>query len=93
MIENKLKFFFKHQIWHLGGIVALFYIGSQFVDTTLVICVLFVGVWETGDIVQAIIDGWTFKMLCALIDTPIFYICTHFLKRKFNLKINEEVSL
>lgn len=68
-------------------------IGSQLVDTTLVICVLFVGVWETGDIVQAIIDGWTFKMLCALIDTPIFYICTHFLKRKFNLKINEEVSL
>ena len=68
-------------------------IGSQLVDTTLVICVLFVGVWETGDIIQAIIDGWIFKMLCALIDTPIFYLCTHFLKRKFNLKINEEVSL
>ena len=70
-------------------------IGSQLVDTTLVICVLFIGAegWGTEKIVQAIIDGWTFKMLCALIDTPIFYICTHFLKRKFNLKINEEVSL
>ena len=32
MIENKLKFFFKHQIWHLGGIIVLFYIGTQFVN-------------------------------------------------------------
>jgi hypothetical protein len=32
MIENKLRFFFKHQIWHLGGTIILFYIGSQFVD-------------------------------------------------------------
>ena len=32
MIDNKLNFFFKGQIWHLGGIVILFYIGFQFVD-------------------------------------------------------------
>ena len=32
MIENKLKFFFKHQIWHLGGTIVLFYIGVQLVD-------------------------------------------------------------
>ncbi len=32
MIQNKLKFFFKHQIWHLGGTIILFYIGAQFVD-------------------------------------------------------------
>ena len=32
MIENKLKFFFKNQIWHLGGIIILFYVGAQFVD-------------------------------------------------------------
>ncbi len=32
MIENKLIFFFKHQIWHLGGTVLLFYIGVQLVD-------------------------------------------------------------
>ena len=31
MIENKLNFFFKHQIWHLGGTIILFYIGAQFV--------------------------------------------------------------
>ena len=32
MIENKLSFFFKRQIWHLGGIIIFFYIGAQFVD-------------------------------------------------------------
>ena len=32
MIENKLNFFFKNQIWHFGGTIVLFYIGVQFVD-------------------------------------------------------------
>jgi len=32
VIENKLKFFFKNQIWHLGGTIVLFYVGIQFVD-------------------------------------------------------------
>jgi len=32
MIENKLSFFFRHQIWHLGGTIILFYIGAQLVD-------------------------------------------------------------
>ena len=32
MIENKLSFFFRHQIWHLGGTIVLLYIGIQLVD-------------------------------------------------------------
>ena len=32
MIENKLRFFFRYQIWHLGGTIILFYIGAQLVD-------------------------------------------------------------
>ena len=32
MIDNKLNFFFKHQIWHLGGTIVLFYVGAQLVD-------------------------------------------------------------
>ena len=58
-------------------------IGSQLVDTTLVICVLFVGVWPAGQIIQAIIDGWLFKILCAFIDTPIFYALSSFLSLIF----------
>ena len=32
MIINKLRFFFKHQMWHIGGTIILFYIGAQLVD-------------------------------------------------------------
>ena len=32
MIQNKLNFFFKNQIWHVGGTIALFYVAAQFVD-------------------------------------------------------------
>ena len=31
-MENKLSFFFKHQIWHLGGIAVLFYLSAQIVN-------------------------------------------------------------
>ena len=29
---NKLNFFFKHQIWHMGGLIVLFYVGSKMAD-------------------------------------------------------------
>ena len=32
MIDNKLNFFFKNQIWHIGGLMLLFYLGVQIVD-------------------------------------------------------------
>ena len=44
---------------------------SQLVDTILVICILFFGVWESDQILSAIIDGWLFKMLMAFLDPPI----------------------
>ena len=55
-------------------------IASQLVDTTLVVMILFVGVWEPSNIISAIIDGWLFKMLMAAIDTPIIYGIIHLLK-------------
>jgi len=58
---------------------------SQLVDTTLVICILFVGVWNTGQILSAIIDGWIFKMLMALLDTPIIYGIIYLLKGKIDI--------
>ena len=32
MIVNKLSFFFKHQIWHIGGLIILFYLCCHMVD-------------------------------------------------------------
>jgi|TARA_X000001036_G_scaffold2879_1_gene2534 uncharacterized integral membrane protein (TIGR00697 family) len=60
-------------------------IASQLVDTTLVICILFVGVWEADQIKSAIIDGWLFKMLMAFIDTPIIYGAIYLLKGKIDI--------
>ena len=60
-------------------------IASQLVDTTLVIMILFVGVWESDQIIAAIIDGWLFKMLMAAIDTPIIYGIIHLLKGKIDI--------
>jgi protein-S-isoprenylcysteine O-methyltransferase Ste14 len=31
-MENKLGFFFRNQIWHIGGLIILFYLGCQLVD-------------------------------------------------------------
>jgi len=67
-------------------------IGSQLVDTILVVSILFIGVWEPAKIIQAIIDGFLFKMLIALIDTPLFYLFSGLLRRKFNLKLGEELA-
>ena len=58
---------------------------SQLLDTILVICILFFGVWGTGQIFTAIIDGWTFKMLMALIDTPIIYGIIYLLKGRIDI--------
>ena len=60
-------------------------IASQLIDTALVVCILFVGVWESDQIYSAILDGWLFKMLMAAIDTPIIYGVIHLLKGKVEI--------
>ena len=63
---------------------------SQLVDTILVICILFFGVWESDQILSAIIDGWLFKMLMAFLDTPIIYGILYLLKDKIDIAHIEE---
>ena len=60
-------------------------VASQLLDTILVICILFVGVWNSDQIISAIIDGWTFKMLMALVDTPIIYGIIYLLRGKIDI--------
>ena len=69
-------------------------ISSQCIDTLLVLLLLcYFGVIPWEKFSPYFINGFLFKIFFAAFDTPIFYLCAHFLKRKFNLKINEEVSL
>lgn len=65
---------------------------SQFVDTTLVVFVLFIGVKGMSEIWSMILDGWLFKVICALIDTPVIYVSVFLIRRYFKLKPGEEVQ-
>lgn len=65
---------------------------SQLVDTTLVVFVLFVGIKTADEIGAMILDGWLFKVICALIDTPIIYVSVFLIRKYFKLKPGEEVQ-
>jgi uncharacterized integral membrane protein (TIGR00697 family) len=61
-------------------------IGSQLLDTVLVVSILF---WDdpevSGDQIYGMIrDGWIFKMLCAFADTPLAYAAVYFLRDRHN---------
>ena len=61
-------------------------IGSQLLDTVLVVSILF---WDdpevSGDQIYGMIrDGWIFKMLCALADTPLAYAAVYLLRDRHN---------
>lgn len=67
---------------------------SQFVDTftiTFLLCLLEVLKWDqfTG----LLISGFLFKILIALIDTPFLYLAVYLFRKKFNLKVNEEINI
>ena len=94
LIDVRIYHFWKEKtagkhLWLRNNFSTVF---SQLVDTTLVVCVLFLGVRSHSEIIQFILDGWLFKILCAFIDTPILYTSTAFIRNKLDLKFGEEVS-
>ena len=94
LIDVRIYHFWKEKtagkhLWLRNNFSTVF---SQLVDTTLVVCVLFLGVRSNSEILQFILDGWLFKMLCAFIDTPLLYAITAFIRNKLGLKFGEEIS-
>ena len=94
LIDVRIYHFWKEKtagkhLWLRNNFSTVF---SQLVDTTLVVCVLFLGVRSHSEIIQFIIDGWLFKILCAFLDTPLLYASTAFIRNKLDLKFGEEVS-
>ena len=65
---------------------------SQLLDTTLVITVLFVGKMTFPEMAELIKDGWLYKIIFALGDTPLMYLAVFLIRKKFNLKEGEEMS-
>jgi len=68
-------------------------ITSQLVDTTLVVCLLFVGTDIQGRIPQMIVSGWVFKIMMALGDTPFFYAAVYYWRRSFPEQVEEHDDL
>jgi hypothetical protein len=94
MVDVKLYDFWKKvthgkMLWLRNNGSTIF---SQLVDTILVVLVLFVGVKSSTQIISIIMDGWLFKVICALIDTPIIYVSVFLIRRYFKLKPGEEIN-
>ena len=67
---------------------------SQFIDTftiILLLCLSNVLMWD--QFLGLLISGFLFKVLIAIIDTPFLYLGVYLFRRRFNLKINEEINI
>ena len=67
---------------------------SQFIDTFSVLfllCMFNVLSWDIFS--TLLINGFLFKIFFAAFDTPIVYLITYYIRRKFNLSFGQEISL
>lgn len=66
---------------------------SQLVDTATVLLLLSsAGAIGWNKFGTLLLNGFLFKVLVALFDTPFFYISTYFLRKKFDLALGEELA-
>lgn len=68
-------------------------ITSQFLDTALVVSIIFVGSLSVNNIGSFILDGWLFKVICAAFDTFFIYLAMWLFKRIFGLKRGQEIII
>lgn len=67
---------------------------SQFIDTLTVITLLCsFGVLPWSLFRTLLISGFLFKILIALLDTPILYFIVYLFRSRFNLNVGEEIKL
>lgn len=67
---------------------------SQFIDTFTVVgllCLFHIIEWDK--FLGLLISGFLFKVLIAFIDTPFLYLGVYIFRKRFNLKVNEEIDL
>jgi len=67
---------------------------SQFVDTfTILILLCSFGIIDWSRFNGLLIAGFLFKVMIAALDTPFLYLGVYLFRKRFNLKVNEEISL
>ena len=69
-------------------------ISSQFLDTFSVLFLLCsFGVIEWSLFGALLLSGFLYKLLIALLDTPILYFFVYLFRKQFKLKVGEEINL
>jgi len=67
---------------------------SQFIDTLTVLLLLCsFGVLPWSIFYSLLVSGFLFKVLVALLDTPVLYLAVYSFRRLFDLEIGEEINL
>jgi uncharacterized integral membrane protein (TIGR00697 family) len=67
---------------------------SQFLDTFSVVFLLSVfGILPWDLFFGLVLSGFIFKVVVALLDTPLLYLLVWMFKKKFDLKWGEEIKL
>lgn len=67
---------------------------SQFVDTfTVLLLLCSFGIIDWSKFTGLLVSGVIFKIMIALIDTPILYAVVYWFRKKFNLQVGEEINL
>lgn len=67
---------------------------SQFIDTLTVITLLSVfKVLPWNLFTTLLISGFLFKIIIAILDTPVLYFIVHLFKKRFQLKVGEEIQI
>ena len=69
-------------------------ITSQAVDTfTVLILLCFFEILPWNVFGKLFISGFAFKLFIALLDTPFLYLFVFIFRKRFNLKLNDEISI
>ncbi|MFI1771894.1 queuosine precursor transporter [Thalassobellus citreus] len=67
---------------------------SQFVDTfTIVTLLCSFGIIDWANFKGLLISGFLFKVIIAFLDTPFLYLGVYLFRKRFNLKVNEEIDM
>lgn len=67
---------------------------SQFVDTLTILTLLCsFNIIDWSRFSGLLIAGFLFKVLVAALDTPLLYLGVYLFRKRFNLKVNQEINL
>jgi len=67
---------------------------SQFIDTfTIVLLLCSFGIIEWDNFYGLLVSGFIFKVIIAALDTPFLYLGVYLFRKRFNLKINEDLKI